>query len=631
MSHDPTASQSITGSYNAQTDGKGAANVNVLNFNLTPDLPTLSDAILRQATANAPSEERTDSFVVPVNMVPYERNAFFTGRENVLANLYQNLLDENRASLPLPQAISGLGGIGKTQIAVEYAFRNQNVYEHILWINADSYETLVSNFVSLTQLLHLIDKQESDSQHIIQTIKYWLHNHLGWLLIFDNVNDLSMIGDFLRFGERGHILMTTNSPITGTVAQCLEIKEMDDKEGALFLLCRAKILDLQAPLTSASTEDRQTAFEIVQKVEGLPLALDQAGAYIEETRCSLADYLLLFRTRQNELLKRRGKSITNHPDSVTTTLSLSFEKVHLANPAATDIMQVFAFLNSDAIPEDILTQGFSTLGGTLKKVAKDPLLLNDAISTLHTYSLVHRNPGHTFTVHRLVQAVVRHSMSPSKQKLWVKRVISAINLAFPETDYANWQRCQQYIPHIQVCVELLDQWGLAFAEVADLLTKVGRYLDESVQYQEAEIFYQHALAIREKTQGPEHPGTATTLHFLAHLYEDQGKFEQAETFHQRELAIREKTFGAEHPDTAKSLHCIARLYREQGKYEQAETCYQRALAIREKVLGPEHPETASTLSGYAVLLRKVQRIQEARVFEKRARATRKKASDLRDS
>jgi tetratricopeptide (TPR) repeat protein len=270
-------------------------------------------------------------------------------------------------------------------------------------------------------------------------------------------------------------------------------------------------------------------------------------------------------------------------------LSLSFEKVHQTNPSATDIIQVFAFLNSDAIPEDILTQGSSALGVVLKKVANDPLLLNDAIGTLLTYSLLHRNPDHTFTVHRLVQAVVRHNMSPNKQGLWVKRAISAIKLTFPEVDYSNWERCQQYIPHIQVCVELLDQLGLALAEEADLLTEAGQYLDKSAQYQEAEIFYQHALAIQEKTLGPEHP------------------------------------------QTAHSLRCMAKLYREQGKYEQAEAFYQHALAIREKVLGLEHPKTVFTLSGYAVLLRKVQRIQEARVFEKRVRATRKKTSDLRDS
>jgi tetratricopeptide (TPR) repeat protein len=254
-------------------------------------------------------------------------------------------------------------------------------------------------------------------------------------------------------------------------------------------------------------------------------------------------------------------------------------------------MFVFAFLNSDAIPEDIITKGSSALNPLLRRVGNDSLLLNDAISTLLAYSLIRRNSDHTLTVHRLVQSVLMSGMSQKIQRLWVERVVRTINLAFPEEDYTNWQQCQKYILHIQSCVDHIIRLNLAFPEAADLLTRVGKYLVKSAQYEQAEVFYQQALTFQEKVLGPEHPDTATTLHQMAHLYQEQGKYEQAETFHQRELTIRDKVFGPEHPDTAHSLFCMAGLYREQGKYEQAEVFYQRALSIREKVLGLEHPAT----------------------------------------
>src|SRR5450755_3170841 len=152
---------------------------------------------------------------------------------------------------------------------------------------------------------------------------------LGNALIFDNADDLMMVRKFFPVKPRGSILLTTRSSITGTIAQRVEVKSMNEKEGALFLLLRAKILDLKSPLVSAARSNRLFASRIVDKMEGLPLALDQAGAYIEETECSLEDYLKLFQTRQNELLKLRGTLVIEHPDAVATTWSLSFEKVRL--------------------------------------------------------------------------------------------------------------------------------------------------------------------------------------------------------------------------------------------------------------------------------------------------------------
>src|SRR5205807_1066634 len=196
---------------------------------------------------------------------------------------------------------------------------------------------------------------------------------------------------------------------------------------------------------------------------------------------------------------------------------------------------------------------------------------------LRTYSLVRRNPDHTLTIHRLVQAVLKQGMNASTRHRWAERAVRAVSHAFPEVDYNTWLHCQQYIPQVQTCAALIDQWDMTFPEATQLLMQAGDYLEESAQYAQADPLYQRALAIREKMQGPEHPDTAETLHALAVLYWDQGKYEQAEPLYQRALAIREKMEGPEHPSTATTLHALAVLYGDQGKYEQAEPLLQRAL------------------------------------------------------
>ena len=535
--------------------------------------------------------------IIPANQerlwnIPYERNLLFTGRKVVLERLYEVLRADKKV------ALSGLGGIGKTQTAIEYAYRYRDNYDTILWVKAESLGSINSDFVTIAHLLNLPEKQEQEQHLIVEAVKRWFENYTNWLLILDNADDLEMVRGFLPTDGQGYILLTTRAQATRRIAQRIEIEEMDVEEGALFLLRRAAIIDSNAPLDAASTADQTTAREISQTMDGLPLALDQAGAYIEETQWSLPEYLRLFQIRKEELLQRRGKLITDHPESVGTTWSLAFEKVQQANPAAADLLRLCAFLDPDIIQEEIITKGASELGSILQPVAADPIKLNDAIGTLLTYSLVRRNPDHTLSIHRLVQIVLKHSMNKSVQRRWAER---AVYQAFPEVDYENWFQCQEYIPQVLICNALIEQWDMVLPEASQLLDESGYYLRESAQYEQAEPLLQRALAIRERVLGAEDPLTADGLNNLATLNQDQGKYEEAEPLYRRALAIRERVLGADHPDTATSLNNLGLLYDNQGKYEEAEPLYQRALAIRERALGPNHPDTANSLHCLAFL------------------------------
>ncbi len=534
--------------------------------------------------------------------IPFARNPFFTGREDLLEHLHTQLQTMQTAALSQPQAINGLGGIGKTQLAIEYAYRYRQEYQMVLWAHADTTEALNASYIEIAKVLQLPQKDAQKQEVIVQAVKAWLRTSQGCLMIFDNADELRIIQAFLPNSFLGHLVFTTRAQAPGKLAQRFEVDTMGTETGALLLLRRAGLVAANASLDAALPSDLTLASAITKELGGLPLALDQAGAYIEETACGLAGYQRLYQTQRTELLRSRGGFADDHPESVATTWSLSFAQVEQLNPAAADLLRLCAFLAPDAIPEELLTEGAQELGEMLAPVAADAYLLNQAITALRAYSLLTRDPqAQTLTVHRLVQAVLRDSMPAEIQQQWMQRAVHAVEAAYPGSDFANWLTLERLLPHAFVCATWIEQAWIETFEAAHLLNNVGFYLKQRGRYVEAEPLYQRALTIFEQQLGLEHPNTATSLNNLAILYVDQGKYAEAEPLYQRALIIREQQLGPEHPNTAISLGDLASLYRSQGKYAEAEPLYQRALAIHEQQLGPEHPHTATSLNNLATL------------------------------
>lgn len=565
----------------------------------------------------------------PIWTIPFRQNPFFTGRDALLTRLHEQLTTAQATALTQPQAINGLGGIGKTQTAIEYAYRYRDEYQTTFWANATTRETLVSDFVSIADILQLPEKDAQDQGLAIAKVKLWLEMNTDWLLILDNADDLKMVGHFLPSGKQGHILLTTRTQAVGTLAQEVEIEKMEPEEGALFLLRRAKIITRDVPLNKASATHRAIARDIVETLDGLPLALDQAGAYIEETQCNLSNYLDLYQKQQNDLLKRRGSVSSDYPESVATTWSLSFEKIQIANPAAADLLRLCAFLSPDAVPEEIITEGAPDLGTLLQSIATDQFKLNNVIAELRKYSLLRRDPNEkTLTIHRLVQAVLKDEMKPDTQRLWAERTVRSVERAFPVVEYTTWSSCQRYLSHAQTCAMLIKQWDMTFTEAAQLLNQTGLYLWQRAQYAEAERFFQQALSIDEKVRGLEHHDIAIDLNNLATLYEDQGKYAQAERLLQQALAIDQKVLGPDHLDVANSLNNLAWLYYVQGKHILAVPLQKKALTIRERELGSGHPAVAQSLGNLAAIYRGQGKYAQAEELYKRALAINEQALGL---
>jgi tetratricopeptide (TPR) repeat protein len=482
----------------------------------------------------------------------------------------------------------------------------------------------MTDFATMATLLDLPEKDAQDQSEAVGAVKRWLENNPAWLLILDNADEIMMAQEFIPSSQTGHILLTSRAHNMGEIAAGNPLEKMTSTEGALFLLRRLRKLEKDKSLDSAAEELRAQAESLSNAVDGLPLALDQAAAFIEEKPSTLEEYQALYQSERKELLKRRGKLAKDHP-SVTATFSLAFKKVGDDNPAASDLLRLCAFLEADSIPEEIFSGGAKELGETLGPVAESPLGLSDAIGEAARFSLLRRNPEtRRVSLHRLVQAVLRDEMDSDTRRLWAERAIRAVNKVFPRVEHSNWKSCARLVPHANWLANSIEEFSFDFLEIAGMLNKLGHYLNVRAQYAEAEQFLKSALAIYQKGADKEHSDVAITLSDLGEVYFNQGKYADSESVVRRALAIRENVLAAEHSDVATSLNDLAALYDNQGKYAEAEPLYRRALAIYEKALGAEHPYVAIALKNHASLLRATNKKSEAERLEARASTIREK-------
>jgi tetratricopeptide (TPR) repeat protein len=548
--------------------------------------------------------------LAPYWSVPLPRNLFFTGREEILEALHTRLGGQHAVALTQSSALHGLGGVGKTQIALEYAYRHALEYSAIFWITAETDEHVIASLLRVADALGVAQPDEARQQHVVTTVQHWLATHSQWLLIWDNLEDLDLLSRFLPTSRRGANLLTTRQQALGTLAHGMDLSPMEQEESMLFLVRRAKVLEPEATrsdllqLAERLPAQYAAAEQLVTALGGLPLALDQAGAYMEETRCGLSAYLELFRARRLTLLQQRGERARAHPESVATTFTLAITQTAGRHPAVWDLLRVCALLHSDAIPEELFQQGAGPLGETLEAVARDQLDWNRVVAGACSYSLLHRQPEEqTLSMHRLVQAVLLGTLADDELEQWDRRIVEALEAAFPDvlpsTESAVWQRGERLLPHALLC---LSRPGAQETRArASLGYKAAQYLRARGRYAEAEPLYQRCLRVYERLLGPEHPEVARVLNYLAILYWSQGRYSEAEPLYLLALRIREQVQGSEHLDVAASLNNLALLYWSQGRYAEAEPLYQRTLRIRERAQGAAHIDVATSLNNLASL------------------------------
>ena len=480
--------------------------------------------------------------------VPQRRNDFFTGRETMFQALRELLVPGSTTAST--QAISGLGGIGKTHTAAEYAYRFHQDYEAVLWLQADSWEVLVSACIKLADVLELPEQKEPDQ--IIGEMQRWLRKHRHWLLILDNIeNPQEILPKFVPTDHQGCVLVTTRVHSVEPLAQTQILSTMSEQEGILFLLRRTRRIAPQAGLEKAGPEQYNEAKQIWEFMDGLPLALDQAGAYILETGCSLSDYREQYARRRAELLDRRGKRFIGHETSVVITFSLAFERVEAISPTAADILQACSLLYNEAIPEEIFRRGADLLELPLVKNES----LDEALGVLQDYSLVLRSrEGKLLSIHRLVQDVLRHSMTKQVCRLWVEQTVHAVDVAMKNTETGpssrpttlrEWSRYRErYLPHLQVCAKWINDLPIVSRDAAELLDRFAHDLSSSLEsYNINGIIDALHKAIRmwEKVEGPDDLHIVDCLRALYPHYRWLGKQKEAAELLRQASAIEQHT------------------------------------------------------------------------------------------
>ncbi|HEY7981114.1 MAG TPA: FxSxx-COOH system tetratricopeptide repeat protein [Candidatus Eremiobacteraceae bacterium] len=549
------------------------------------------------------------------NVPDAARTKYFTGREHLLDTIRQQLAQHHRA------ALSGLGGVGKTQTGIEYAVRHRSEYRNgVFWINAETGSGLTSGFVEIAKTLRLAEADSNDQELIVESALQWLNANDHWLLILDNVEDRREIGRFVPERSRGDVLITSRESVFQElgIPRALEVLELGAEETATFLFARTG-RDGSDPGEAAA------AAQLATELGNLPLALEQAAAYIAETNAAFEDYLDAFRKRRVALLEKSSGLVTH--ETVSVTWAANFEAVERSSPGAADALRISAFLAPDAIPIEVFSKGADALGGSIAAAlsAEDNLAINELLQPLARYSLIRAEAkSRSFGVHRLVQEIVRAEIDEPDRKGFVNRTVGALNATFPDVAFETWATCDRLVSH----VAWLGAWVDLYDTISEAANRVfclaGRYYIERGRYVEAKPLLERALSIGERALGPEHAVVALTVNTLAILSFMQGANEEAQQWHERALAIRERTLGPDHPDVARTLNGLANTYYRRGRFVEAQPLYERALTIWEHKFGPESPEVATGLNNLAVALTNRGRFVEAMAMNERALSIRER-------
>ncbi|WP_420455615.1 FxSxx-COOH system tetratricopeptide repeat protein [Rubrivirga sp.] len=510
----------------------------------------------------------------------------FTGREEQLAAIEKALAGGGRVALT---ALCGLGGVGKTQLALEFAKRHRDDYRVGWLVRTKERGVLTSDLAELAARLGVAER-DAGPEAVIAALQQWWAEHDRWLLVYDNAEDAGAVRGVLPEAGRGHVLVTSRAAAWRGVAEPVPVRVLGRDEAAHLLLRRA----------GRPETERPAAERLAEALGDLPLALEQAAAYAEETGLSFDDYLDLFRQRRADLLAQRSEMI-DYPDSVATTWSLAFERVDAAEPAAAALLKLCACLAPDDIPGRRIREWEVTWPASLDVVQTDPLAWGRVLGALRRHSLV-RVDGDRLAVHRLVQAVTLDRMDNGEREKWTGVALRFVCDAFRVSSSEMSGRMVEFaalVPHAYAVT------GLDGGDVADesyLLDRMAALAQLQADYADAQALFERALALDEAALGPDHPNVAAALSNLGGVLRASGDLKGAEAAYRRALAIAEAAYGPDHPDVATTLNNLGLVLRARGDLEGAEAAHRCALATFEAVYGPDYPHVATALNNLGLAL-----------------------------
>ena len=555
----------------------------------------------------------------------------FADRVDELARLHELLTGEQAA----PVVLYGLGGVGKSQLAVEYAHARSDELPVVWTARADDLSVLAADLAALGVATGAADAAEPDIEVQLVATRGWLASHQGWLVIIDNVDDPAVMPTVHRLlpgGRLGQVIITSRISAWPGRFHRLEVTALDIDPAARLLL------------RSTADADEQAAQSLAGDLGGLPLALQQAASYCQQNGKTLAGYLTLFRdTKRQARLLAAGH---DGDETVATTWAVSIGQVRHSNPAAAAMLDVLAYLAPDAIPRNLLTTieqnpngpdggpGDTGLpggeapsppaddnGATADPLAPlkdlDDLGLDQALGMLHRYSLIQLTPE-AIAVHRLVQAVIRASHSQETLDACAAAAASLVGQALPELDHEAWPAYEALLPHaLAVGVHAAATAG-SQALAVDLLSLAGLYQRERGLYAGARQTHQLALTITQDAFAEDHQRVIDALGALVVTLLAAGDPSAARPYAEQALRIAEREYGADHPQALLPASNLGGVLYQLGKPAEARPYLEQALRIAEREFGADHPQALLPANNLGEVLRQLGKPAEARPYAEQA-------------
>jgi tetratricopeptide (TPR) repeat protein len=521
-----------------------------------------------------------------------ERQPAFVGRENVLGEIRETLTDGAvRGSGAV--ALYGLGGVGKTQIALEYAHRHSHEYDVVWWVPAEDRVGMASAFGALAKGLRVA--VTDDQEALIDDVVRRLANR-RWLLVFDNAEIVDDVCRYLPSGG-GDLIVTSRNPAWRKLAVPLAVPVFSRPESVALLSGRRP----------GSAGPAETAAGWVAELLGdLPLALVQAAAYADETGMEYAAYATLFRRRRDAMLARGAPR--DHL-GVDTTWRLALDRVTAAAPAAAELLHLLAFMAADGVELGTLIRHAPRLPPGLAAAAGEEIGLHDAVGTLLRYSLVERS-GDRIGVHRLVQAVVRSAMPAEERRRWLAAAAGLVVCQRPddERDPRTWPAWDAMLPHLLAVGERAEEAGAAdlgdaLPDVAELMGAAGRYLTRRAAFDSARRLLEHAVRLAEPAGAARPLMLADLLADVGETLERAGDLDGARTALQRALGLFEAGPGLDTPAAAETLSRLGNTFSRLGQLARAVDALRRSWAIlTAHPLADAQLAAAATRLGWALWL-----------------------------
>jgi TIR domain-containing protein/tetratricopeptide repeat protein len=520
------------------------------------------------------------------------RNPRFTGRDGMLAELRRRLRAEDPTLVV--QALYGLGGVGKTQLALEYAHRFAADYDLVWWIDAEQPVLIPEQLAGLAARLGL--PPGPTVADTVDRLLAELRRRNRWLLAFDNAERPADIADY-RPGGAGQVLITSRNPGWGALGGRLEVDVLTRAETVALLRARIPALD------------EELADKLAAELGDLPLAAAQAAGYLEQTDLPPADYLRRFHDHRADLLAR-GEVIGYH-GRLDTTWALSLDRLRGEDPAAVQLLQLAAFLAPEPIPLSLVGGHAELLDEPLRATAADPDALADSVGALIGYSLARRHPG-GFQLHRLLQAVIRQQLPPDRQQATAERVVALLAAASPGApeNPASWPTYTQLTPHVLATSPLGDLSSAGRRLVLDTI----RYLQAKGDSSGSQAVCAPLLDRWREVLGPDHPDTLTAATSLTLALFSIGEGELARALGEDTLRRCRGVFGPDHPTTLDAAAALTVALIGIGEAEPTRALGEDTLQRCRRLLGPDHPTTLVTAAALTSALVTLGEVEGARAL-----------------